>query len=209
MQRGSTWTTDNSIRKDAEICKHSVLTAPYQFWGHKSWQSAALVLPVPLISFSRILAGRRSYISRVGTLCIYREPPSISAATLYGTLLPTKVFEISLNWKNCNIQLSITGSWQGQTCISFIPCYTINSVCDLSKSLWALFSNPLFKKVCIFYIVRSDLMIQIFAIKKFPNSVLYLQGIWLSSSAGTVQCYGKQNSGKTEREEGGLARAEV
>lgn len=43
-------------------------------------------------------------------------------------------------------------------------------------------------------------MIQIFAIKKFPNSVLYLQGIWLSSSAGTVQCYGKQNSGKTERE---------
>lgn len=43
-------------------------------------------------------------------------------------------------------------------------------------------------------------MIQIFAIKKFPNSVLYLQGIWLSSSAGTVHFYGKQNSGKTERE---------
>lgn len=77
--------------------------------------------------------------------------------------------------------------------IQSILCVTLAS----HQPLWALFSNPVLKSL-IFYIDGSDLMMQIFAIKKF-NSVLYLQGIWLSSSAGTVHCYCKQNSGKTER----------
>lgn len=83
----------------------------------------------------------------------------IPAATPYGTLLPTKVFEISLNWISCNVQLSITGSWQGQTCISFIPCYTINTVCDLSKSsasLGIIFQSSFKKSDFLHRRVRSN-----------------------------------------------------
>lgn len=82
--------------------------------------------------------------------------------------------------------------------MGFIPCYITSFVCDLSNSSaspWPHFPIH-FLKVCGLYRDRYNQIIQIFAITKFPNSVLYQQGIWLSVSAGIVHCCCKQNSGK-------------